>query len=164
MSIEIRNFRWEIETIPITAKLYRRVHFNNVDEICKRPAPGCFKETELSCDWNKYATPQQSHQLIGREYKKNTTILKDPNDFFICSLSVGDIVKNTTNQLIVHNPILHRPQIVGVPNNRAHSLVKGEKDIVDEENIKIRYWLSKFVTWELFDEKKCEGLKKRNRR
>jgi hypothetical protein len=165
--IGLRNTRWEIESIPSKALLYRRIHFGyviNSDQSITNfiPTPSCFKDIELSCDWNRYSTPQKTFDLIGKEYKTSKKggqwHFKNQNDFFIVSLSVKAMLENNLKQDILHNPIQHMPEKTGYPNNRAHSLVKGEKGGTEAEHVKIRFWLSKISKWEIFDETRLKEL------
>jgi hypothetical protein len=123
------------------------------------PNPSSFMDKELSCDWDRYSTPRNSLALIGKEYRSKSKVFKEPNDFFIASLLVQDILDHTTNQQIKHNPIQNIPELIGTPNNRAHSLIIGEKgDRTEQEHVKTRFWLSKISKWEIFDEARLANL------
>ena len=111
----------------------------------------------MSCDWNKYSTPQKSLELIGRERNVKGE-LKNINDFFICSIAVKEILDNDLNQVVRHDPKQNIPEKDGDPNNRAHSLIVGDKDKEDIERVKVRLWLSKMSKWEIFDEDRYEQL------
>jgi hypothetical protein len=162
-----RNTNWRVEPIPANAYLFRRIHFGYVIEDKQssnnfRPNPSAFKDNELSCDWNKYSTPQKSLELIGKEHKPNKkngkSEFKDFNDFFIVSFHVKQIIDNNYQQEVLHNPLLYNPVQTGSPNNRAHSLVKGEKEGNEAEEVKVRFWLSKLSKWEIFDETRFKML------
>jgi hypothetical protein len=55
------------------AILFKSIHYQQIAPTTKKPSSAAFKDYELSCDWNKYSTPEKSRDLIGRQYKKNTT-------------------------------------------------------------------------------------------
>ncbi len=61
-----------------------------------------------------------------------------------------------------HNPIQNFPEFIGNPNNRAHSLVVGDKNkdaAIEMKNLKIAVLLSGISNWELFDEKVYKDLR-----
>lgn len=137
------------------------MHFNQIDKTSLKALPSAFVDPdyEISCDWNRYSTPTQSLNLIGKEYKKGKSQFKDPNDFFIVSLLVKKIIVRNIKQNIVHDPKQNIPEVIGSPNNRAHSLIKSEKNIQQGEIVKARLILSEICNWEIFDKEKLIHLK-----
>ena len=74
---------YPVEEVPNEAILYVRVH---KDKIQKKgfqigfPSPGAFKNTpetgqDLSSDWNKYSTPEESRARIGREFRDRKSVV-----------------------------------------------------------------------------------------
>lgn len=93
------------------------------------------------------------------EFRKGTKQFKDLNEFFICSLPV--VAVKQLNQDVKHDPKQFLPKIIGNPNNRAHSLIIGDKKIDDKSKVKIRALLAKSSAWEIFDIIECNLLKLR---
>ena len=140
---------WEIEEIPINNKLYVRVHKNNINPKTKEARPGAFKNTpesgpDLSSDWEGHATPTSSRELIGKQFKFGTTTFKNPNDFFIVSLTGEKISSIKPKQSSQHSPKYEDPERLGDPNNRAHTSIIGDK--TDEE---IRLKFVDIYNWEI---------------
>ena len=162
--IGLKNTKWKSQPIPNKAILYRRIHFRHVKEDVQGsngyiPIPSFLKDPELSCDWNRYSTPSQSLQLISQEYKGETKKFKDANIFFIAGFLVQEIFDNNIiEKSIIHDPIQFIPEIIGTPNNRAHTLIKDNREIDGERAVKIRLLLSKIAKWEIFDEDKLKEL------
>lgn len=83
-----------------------------------------YDDGKLSVDWNKLTTPEQTIARVGMSYKKDTTIFKEYNTREIYALNVsflndlGDYIKEVT-----HDPVFNNPEIIGTPNNPAHSLI-----------------------------------------
>ena len=146
--------RWKKEPIDNNSALFRNVHFNDVSKSDRMPAPAAFKDCELSCNWNKYSTPQHTRELISKQYRLGTREFKDSNKYYVCSLSVSTINNLNISQIILHDPSQLFPRVVGFPNNRSHSLVKGEKEnnISEKSKVKIREILARNSKWEIFDE------------
>jgi hypothetical protein len=125
---------WELEFIPDTDKVYCFVHsLANVNPKTGKPRAAAFHNTpkqgdNLSCDWEKYSTPQETKARIGQQFKTGTTEFKNPNLFAIVEFTTGVLRTEEYNQQIEHDPILNNPEIVGIPNNQAHSIIIGEKD------------------------------------
>ena len=105
---------WESEAIPDTARLFMRVHRQNIDENGKLK-PGAFRNlpkelpgSGMSTDWEKYTTPDETQQRA-----------RTPADNAVIQLLCGDI-RNIPGQTVVHTPNREL-------NNRAHTDVFGEK-------------------------------------
>ena len=101
-----------------------------------RPHPGAYYNTprdgeDLSSDWSKYHTPEQSRALIGLQYRTNTTEFKDPNKFYISAFINKEIYDLNCDQWTEYNPIINDPEVEGKPNNIAHCAIYGNK--TDEE-------------------------------
>lgn len=167
LRIGLKSFLWRKKKIPKTAILYRRVHFSLIFEDEARgnklmPNHGAFRDSEyeISCDWDKYSTPQKSLNLISKELKKNDNgaiIFKNKDDFFICKLLVEDIENKIPNQNVTHQPNLYYPSEIGKPNNRSHSVVIGIKD--KQLDVKRRLQLATLSEWAIFDEDRYYRLK-----
>ena len=122
---------WPKEIIPDEDKLFVRVHKN----LCSKGLP---KETaflntpktgdNLSSDWNRYATAEESRLLISKQVHFITGEFKDHLSFFIWEFTVG-ILRNLTVSCpnIEHEPLYKDPEEYGSPNNRAHSIIIKEK-------------------------------------
>jgi len=144
--------------IPEHAVLYKSIHFSLITKTPPyKPNASAFKDRELSCDWNKYSTPEQSRDLIGKQYKNNTKEFKNKLLFFICGITVSENLNLDPEQSFQHDPIYHFPEKKGFPNNRAHSLIIGNKD--DKEDVKARFKLANGSKWEIFDEVTLENLR-----
>lgn len=144
--------------IPLDAILYKSVHFKTVTtKKPYRPTSSTFVDYELSCDWNKYATPTQSLDLISRQYKKGTSVFKDKKDYFLCGIYVSENLHLDPNQSFQHNPLYSLPEIKGSPNNRAHSIIIGNKE--DKDKVKARKKLCDNSKWVVFNEDAVERLR-----
>lgn len=125
---------WENESIPNSDNVYCFIHsLANVNPKTGKPRAAAFHNTpkqgdNLSCDWGKYSTPQETKARIGQQYKTGTTEFKNPNLFAIVEFTTGLLRTEEYNQQIEHDPIYNNPEIVGIPNNQAHSIIIGEKD------------------------------------
>jgi hypothetical protein len=125
---------FEKETIPDDATLYCFVHKANVDY--KRgnvPRAAAFQNTpkegdNLSSDWSKYSSAEETRARVGKQFKFNSEIFKNPDDFCVLQMNVGILRSEDYKQKIEHDPIFNDPEIVGTPNNQAHSIIIGEKD------------------------------------
>ena len=112
---------WPTENIPSEDKVFKRIPPGH----CPGGviAPIAFKDPELSVNWNKYATAEQT---------KNQAAVR-PERYGVVSLSVGNIREMPSQQ------VNHRP----LNENQAHSQVEGQKD---EE---IRLKLCGLSHWEI---------------
>lgn len=140
---------WEIEEIPLSDKLYVRVHKNNINPKTTEPRPAAFKNTpekgpDLSSDWEKYSTPETSRELVSKQFKFGTNAFKNPNDFFIVSFTGDKLSSIKPNQNVKHSPQYNNPEVIGEPNNQAHSSIIGDKS--DEE---IRLKFVDIYNWEI---------------
>lgn len=100
---------WEVEDIPNPARLYLRVHINNLRD--KQLHPGVVREQGedgMSVDWDKYSTPQEARLRA-----------KKPEKVGIVTLIAG-AVRGIEGVDVIHDPIRDPPE-----PNRAHSLVVG---------------------------------------
>ena len=128
---------WDIEEIPNESIVFTRIHKDFVSNQDGLPKKTAFQNTphiggiDLSCDWDKYCTPQSSREIISKEKNKKGEF-KNNLDFFIWAFPVLKIrqIDNPT-QAVLHRPIYHDPEIEGLPNNRAHSGIFGEKPVND---------------------------------
>lgn len=105
---------WDVEEIPDDATLFMRCHRQWVRP--DGPHPNNFQNRGrgMSCDWDKYASPEETRARKG-----------NPDNQAVVSLAVGE-VRRLADQSVVHDPL---------EDNRAHSEVLGEKD--DELRIKL---------------------------
>jgi hypothetical protein len=116
---------WPLEAIPDSARLFFRIHRNWLardGEIM----PGFFKNTPadsgMSCDWEKYSTPEESRSRA-----------KDPSVNGVLAMIAGEI-RLVPDQRLAHDPL---------PTNRAHSQVFGDKDP------EVRLKLKRIASWVL---------------
>lgn len=144
--------------IDSTAILYKFIHFRNISIDTLKPSANNFDDDELSCDWNKYSTPEKTRNLLSKQYSKGTDKFKNPLNFFICKLEVGKLLNTNPTQNFEHDPIFHFPKKIGSPNNRAHSLIIGKKDKGSKEILKSRGQIAMNAKWVIFDEMEFKGL------
>ncbi len=118
--------------------LYSRVHKDFISSQDGLPRKTAFTNTpkegdNLSCDWCKYSSPETSRELIGKQKKANG-LYKNPNDFFIWRFFVDKVrAIDSPPQKVIHDPIDNNPEIDGLPNNIAHSIIIGQKPINNAE-------------------------------
>ena len=141
---------WEIEEIDNDSDLYIRVHRDFISSKDNKPKSSAFSNTpkdgdNLSSDWSKYCTPQSSRESIGNQKKRKDGTYKDSSLFYIWSLRV-EKVRNDINpsQEIKHDPVYNNPEDEYIPNNRAHSIIVGDKPI---NNAEFRVGMLKFGKW-----------------
>lgn len=139
---------WEIEEIPYHNCLWVRIHQNYISKdsfprasaFCNTPKNG----DNLSADWCKYASVESAKSLINKQIKPNGQH-KISTEFKMWQLNVGDIVnKLVPKQVVEHEPLFSNPEIIGKPNNRAHSKIVGEKP---ENSAEFRINLLKIGNW-----------------
>jgi hypothetical protein len=123
----------EKEFIPDEDKLYCFIHQANVNYKTGKPRAAAFQNTpktgdNLSCDWSKYTTPEETRLRVGKQFKAGTTEFKNPDLYGVVSLNVGIMRFPELGQRVEHDPIFNTPEITGQPNNVAHSIIIGEKD------------------------------------
>lgn len=124
---------WPIEEIPTSATLYCRVHKNFISSKTGKPKETAFHNTprdgdNLSSDWNKYTTAEESRARIGLQINPRKNIFKTPEDFYIIEFQVQDILDHVPDQSVTHDPVQNIPEVVGTPNNRSHAIIIGEKN------------------------------------
>jgi hypothetical protein len=142
--------KWEVEDVPNDAFLYVRIHKDKIENkgiSVGLPKPSAFKNTpetgpDLSSDWNKYSTPQQSREHIGKEYRHGKDEFKNPLDFFIVSFKVQDILDLDLNQKVEHSPRQDNfpDEIAGSPWNRSHCSIIGDAEERRVRMIDIAKW------------------------
>ena len=142
---------WSVEPIPDNSWVYVRVFKFH----CKRGQlqKSAFENTprdgdNLSCDWDRYSTPESSRALIGRQ-KNREGLYKNPLDFFIWKFSVQKLREFELHQQTVkHEPIYNDPEQDGIPNNQAHSAIYGQKRDENKDNdAKFRVRLARAGEW-----------------
>lgn len=112
---------WQQEHIPDEDRVYRRVHRKHM-QFGEPVPPMVFRDVEMSVDWNRYSTPEESRDRA-----------RVPADNGIVSLGVGRVRE------VLPLEVSHAP----LDANRAHSLVIGEK------NERVRLQLSRRYRWEM---------------
>ncbi len=125
---------WEKELIPDSDKIYCFIHCQaNVNPKTGKPRAAAFHNTpkhgdNLSCDWEKYSTPEETRFRIGQQFKSGSTEFKNPNLYAVATFQVNILRTDEYAQEIEHDPIYNTQEIIGIPNNRAHSIIIGKKD------------------------------------
>lgn len=149
--------KWQIENIPDSDRLYFRIHKQNVFDskdfiniirpraFCNTPASG----GNVSTDWNKYATPQQTLDHVSKQYKTGKTEFKNKDDFGVISFLVDKTKEIDKNHLVLHDPIENLPEIIGDPNNRAHAIVDGKISGDKEDSLEVRALFAEIANWEI---------------
>ncbi|WP_286710216.1 MULTISPECIES: hypothetical protein [Sphingobacterium] len=142
---------WEKEEILSEHDVYVRVALSFISSKDNNPSASAFSNTpkdgsNLSSDWSRYSTAKESWENIGRQ-KKTTGEFKDPNKFRIWGLNVGKVRQITPTQVVEHDPVFEVPENEYVPNNRAHSIIIGDKPI--KNNVEFRVSLVKSGKWEI---------------
>jgi hypothetical protein len=127
-----------------------------ISQTTLRPSANNFRDPELSCDWNKYATPEQCRKFISKQYKPNTKEFKNESEYFICGIYVQDNLNLNPQQTFLHDPIFRLIPKKGTPNNRAHSIIVGDKS--EKDALKARGQLAARAKWILFDEQEFKQL------
>ena len=127
---------WPIERIPDAGRLFYRVPAAALlggDKL----GPNVFRSTEgtMSCDWEKYSTPEETRLRA-----------RNPDNHGIVTLVAGQVRE------IEHLQVVHEP----LSNNRAHSSVQGFWGTdVDEHDRRTRtlavrqQLFDRFCTWEI---------------
>ena len=125
---------WEKEPIPDADNIYCFIHSQaNVNPKTGKPRAVAFHNTpkqgnNLSCDWEKYSTPLDTKMRVGQQFKTGSTEFKNPHLFAVAAFKVSVLRTDEYAQAVEHDPIFHDPEIIGTPNNQAHSIIIGEKD------------------------------------
>jgi hypothetical protein len=144
--------------IPTSAILFKSIHFRNISTVKPyRPNASSFKDYELSCDWNKYSSAIESRNLISRQHKFGTTVFKNQNEYFICAIHVNENLHLDPVQSFKHDPLYNFPEKIGIPNNRSHSLIIGNKE--EKEAVKARKKLADNSKWVVFEALELEYLR-----
>ena len=79
------NSHWKKELISDEDKLFCFIHKVNVNfKKDNKPRAAAFQNTpkegnNLSCDWSKYATPQETRLRVGKQFRTGTTEFKTQN-------------------------------------------------------------------------------------
>lgn len=105
---------WPVEEIPGFDYLFKRVH----QKLFKPDGTimtGAFRDREMSVDWSKYSTPEETHRREG-----------NPEINAVVQMRAGD-VRDVPGLSVVHAP---------VTANRAHSHILGSKN--EEARVKLR--------------------------
>ena len=149
--------KWQIENIPNSDRLYFRIHKQNVFDnkdytniirpraFCNTPANG----NNMSTDWDKYTTPQQTLDHVSKQYKTGKTEFKNKDDFGVVSFSVDKIKEIDKNHTVLHDPIENIPEIIGDPSNRAHAIVDGKISGDKEDSLEVRALFAEIANWEI---------------
>ena len=138
--------KWPVEPIPDTDTLFCYVHSSSAIKKKKiNLSPKAFRNTpfkggtDLSSDWNKYSTAEETRERIGKQ-KKGNGEFKKSTDYYVVSFLVSDILKTIPNQQVIHDPIQDEPN---QPDNRSHTQIFGDKD---EE---VRLKMVDMAKWEI---------------
>jgi succinate dehydrogenase/fumarate reductase flavoprotein subunit len=125
--------------------LFRRIHRAQIDSKLAEPKPKpiAFTDEELSVDWCKYSSAEESRQRIKSiPHPKNPAIIRDPDDYSVSSLAVAKIRDEIQNLKVEHDPD-------ETTNNLSHSLVLGNKTET-QEGIEIRMKLRDMSRWIIY--------------
>jgi hypothetical protein len=120
---------WEIEEIPDSALLFRRVHINEMDpEDFAFIPPKIFHEIEggISVDWEKYSTPEASRQRA-----------KNPESICIAAIHASKV------RSLEDLDVKHAPDLA----NRAHSNILGLNLVAKPRRTKMRLKLAEYAYW-----------------
>jgi len=138
---------WSKEDITDNCEVNVRVAKSFVSSKDDKPKAIAFLNTpkdgpNLSCDWCRYASIEVSKEIISRQTKANGEF-KDPNNFRFWNMIVGKIRTDVT-QVVLHDPLYNNPEMWGQPNNRAHSVIEGDKS---ENNAESRVLMIQIGSW-----------------
>jgi len=134
-------FAFEIEDIPVSALLYYRIHKTKIDpdepHEKRKIMPMAFDpqpqgSTQMSTDWNKYATPEESRNRA-----------KVPSDNGIVSFLVERINNAPYPLNVKHDPVLSEPF-----SNKAHTIVY-DVPPRKKNDIGLRMKLRDICNWEI---------------
>lgn len=133
--------------IPNGDTVYCYIHKVNVNIKTGKPRSAAFQNTprdgdNLSCDWSQYTTAEETKARIGKQFRAGTTEFKNPNLFGVSALNVKNL-RFDLAQKVEHDPIFSDTEILGQPNNYAHSIIIGEKD--EETRLKMADELSEWI-------------------
>jgi hypothetical protein len=126
---------WPAEAISNYHCVYIRVHKEYIKN--GMPSKSAFTNTpkegdNLSSDWCKYCSPATSRDLIGKQ-KNSRGDFKNSMLFYIWKFNVIALRQMDIPQKVEHDPFSNTPEIDGIPNNRAHSIIIGSKPINEAE-------------------------------
>lgn len=142
--------RWDIETENIidSHKLYFRVfkdniNYSNLGTDKNKIKPKAFFNTpkdgqNMSTDWEEYSTPQETLDFVSRQYKTGKTAFKDKTQFSVVSFTVEDVKFIDSNHKVIHDPVQYFPEVIGKPNNRAHTLIDSKISDEKADSLEIR--------------------------
>ena len=159
ISLLLTSLIYPKKRITNDAILFKYIHYRQIVRDTFKPSASGFQDENLSCDWNKYSTPEKTRNLISKQYVFNSTKFKNEKEYFICQLVVKKLFDLDPKQSFEHDPVFNFPEKKGLPNNRAHSLIIGKKD--EKDKLKARGQLAMRSEWIIFDEyefKKLLGL------
>lgn len=105
MADEASVIPWDVEEIPDVDRLFKRIH-RNLFKSDRTVMTGAFSHYEMSVDWSKYSTPEESRRRAN-----------SPDDNAIVEMVAFNV------RAIPDQQVLHRP----VADNRSHSAVDGRK-------------------------------------
>lgn len=151
------NEIWQIENIPNSDKLYFRIHDSNIfdsKDLKNIIRPRAFYNTpatgnNMSTDWEKYSTPELTLDFVSKQYKTGTTLFKDKTKFSVVSFSVNQVKSIDNNHSVKHDPVQYKLEILGNPNNRAHSIVDGKISDDKEDAVEVRARFIEMAKWEI---------------
>jgi hypothetical protein len=137
----------EKRLIPDEDAVFCYIHKANVNAKTGKPRSSAFQNTpregdNLSCDWQQLTTAEATKARIGKQFRMGTTEFKNPDLFGVTQLMVKDL-RFSLAQKVEHDPIFAEPEILGQPNNYAHSIIIGEKD--EETRLKMADVFSEWV-------------------
>ncbi|WP_410006521.1 hypothetical protein [Aequorivita nionensis] len=134
---------WKTEEIPDNCFLFCNVHKGYLSKKDNSPNPSAFYNTpktgdNLSTDWDKYSSAEESRERIGLQYKFGTTEFKNSSDFFIYAFETFKVRKIIPLQKVIHDPLQHLPPRLGIPNNRSHSIIIGDKGDKNDPEVRLK--------------------------
>ncbi len=146
--------KWKTENVQNDAIVYVRVNREYIQKKGDKiglPNTGAFYNTpkngsDLSSDWNKYSTPEDSRERIGKEFKLSKLgQYKTSSEFYIVSFKVQDIYDLELEQSIEHSPRQENfpDEIDGFPWNRSHC------SIIGDASLERRTRMPDICTWEI---------------
>jgi hypothetical protein len=136
------------QPIPADAHFYRHVFLTQIDKKRHVPAPRCFAyvpqttDDGLSVDCAALTTPELSLAIIGRTFKHQSTVLKNPREYAIYRIEGSFLSTLSDVPLIRHDPVFRaNPPRKGEPNNPAHTVLIYK----DPDDLEIRVKLQNHV-------------------
>ena len=138
--------------IGTNAILFKYIKYSQIDRRTLKPSASNFGDENLSCDWDRYSTAEETRVRIGKQFiHGSTSQFKNENEYFVCRLKVEKLLNLDPKQLFIHDPIFNLPEKKGIPNNQSHSLIVGKKE-KDKAQLKARGQLAILSEWAIFDE------------